>query len=101
MKTRIELPNNVTLTAEDLRYQFPNGVIVGNTTINSLGDRANFIWDRRMYIDEDVIILAEYNCEETIAHLDDVITFEGWGEVCHSTLRDLIIDELRRGAQHE
>lgn len=84
-----------------IRYLFPQGVIVGNATINSNGNRANMLWDRRDHIDGDVIILAEYNCEETIAHLDETITFEGWGEVWSDTLQDLVIDELRRGAQYE
>jgi hypothetical protein len=84
-----------------IRAIFPNGVIVGNCTINSIGDRANFVWDKRTLIDEDVIILAKYNCEETIAHLDDVITFEGWGESWSDTLRDLITDELRRANKYE
>ena len=85
------------LTAEYLRYQFPNGVIVGNASINDAGDRANLLWDRRSPIDDDVIILAKYNCEEVIENLDRVITFKGWGEVWCDTLRDLIIEELRRG----
>lgn len=87
--------NNMAILSEPyIRHKFPNGIIVGNCTINSCGDRANFIWDRRSPINEDVIILAEYNCEETIAHLDDVITFEGWGEVWSNTLRELIEKEL-------
>lgn len=91
--------NNVNLSAPYIRYRFPNGVIIGNATINSCGDRANLLWDSRSYIGEDVIILAKFNCEETIAHLDDVITFEGWNEVWSDTLRNLISEELSRRGQ--